>query len=630
MNMKNLAMWAVIVFLTIGLYNMFKNPQANAEKSNSIIFSEFLTEVDNGGVVKVDIQGNKIRGILANGSSFSTYSPNYPNLIEKLSSKGVSISAAPLEDKMPSLFGVLLSWFPMLLLIAVWIFFMRQMQGGKGGAMGFGKSKAKLMNELKGKVTFDDVAGVEEAKEEVEEVVQFLKDPKKFSRLGGKIPRGCLLVGQPGTGKTLLARAIAGEAGVPFFTISGSDFVEMFVGVGASRVRDMFEQGKKNSPCIIFIDEIDAVGRSRGAGLGGGNDEREQTLNQLLVEMDGFETNEGVIIIAATNRPDVLDPALLRPGRFDRQVVVGLPDIIGREKILKVHVKKIKMAPDVNLRTVARGTPGFSGADLANIVNEAALLAARKNKRLVTLTDFEEARDKVMMGSERRSMVMTEEEKTLTAYHEAGHAIVTINEDAAHPIHKATIIPRGRALGMVMQLPERDQISQTREQLHAQLAIAMGGRVAEEIIFGEDKVTTGASSDIEQATQRARAMVMQAGLSKELGPVAYGSNEEEVFLGRSVARTQNMSEETSKKVDSEIRKIVDKGYERARTVLTEKIDDLHKLAKALLTYETLSGEEIENLINKNIYPSNKEDLKVEDEDKGSALSSMGLKPKIVH
>jgi len=628
--MKNLAMWAAIVFLTIGLYNMFKNPQTNVGKNNSIIFSDFLSEVDNGKVVKVEIQGNNINGIFADGNSFSTYSPNYPNLIQKLSSRGVSISAAPLEDKMPSLFGILLSWFPMLLLIAVWIFFMRQMQGGKGGAMGFGKSKAKMMNQLKGKVTFNDVAGIEEAKEEVEEVVQFLKDPRKFSRLGGKIPRGCLLVGQPGTGKTLLARAIAGEAGVPFFTISGSDFVEMFVGVGASRVRDMFEQGKKNSPCIIFIDEIDAVGRSRGAGVGGGNDEREQTLNQLLVEMDGFETNEGVIIIAATNRPDVLDPALLRPGRFDRQVVVGLPDIIGREKILKVHAKKIKMAPNVNLRTVARGTPGFSGADLANIVNEAALLAARKNKRIVTLTDFEEARDKVMMGAERRSMVMTEEEKTLTAYHEAGHAIVTINESAAHPIHKATIIPRGRALGMVMQLPERDELSQTREQLHAQLAIAMGGRVAEEIIFGEDKVTTGASSDIEQATQRARAMVMKAGLSKELGPVAYGANEEEVFLGRSVARTQNMSEETAKKVDSEIRKIVDKGYERARKVLTEKIDDLHKLAKALLTYETLSGEEIINLINKNIHPTNKEDLKVEDEDKGSALSSMGLKPKIVH
>ena len=629
MNFKNIAMWAIIVFLTIGLYNMFKNPQSNIRGGNQVIFSDFLTSVENGEVLKVEIQGNNIKGVYSNGNSFSTYSPNDPNLIEKLSQKGVSISAAPLEEKMPSLFGVLLSWFPMLLLIAVWIFFMRQMQGGKGGAMGFGRSKAKMMNELKGKVTFNDVAGVEEAKEEVEEIVEFLKDPKKFSRLGGKIPRGALLVGPPGTGKTLLARAIAGEAGVPFFTISGSDFVEMFVGVGASRVRDMFEQGKKNSPCIIFIDEIDAVGRSRGAGLGGGNDEREQTLNQLLVEMDGFDTNEGVIIIAATNRPDVLDPALLRPGRFDRQVVVSNPDIIGREKILKVHVKKIKMAPDVNLRTIARGTPGFSGADLANLVNEAALLAARKNKRIVTLNEFEEAKDKVMMGSERRSMVMSEEEKRLTAYHEAGHAIVTINESAAYPIHKATIIPRGRALGMVMQLPERDEVSQTREQLHAQLAIAMGGRVAEEIIFGEDKVTTGAVSDIEQATKRARAMVMRAGLSKELGPVAYGENEEEVFLGRSVARQQNMSEETAKKVDSEIRKIVDQGYDRARKVLTDKIDDLHKLAKALLTYETLSGEEIENLINKNIYPADKQDLKVDD-DKGSALSSMGLKPKIVH
>jgi cell division protease FtsH len=629
MNLKNLAMWAIIVFLTIGLYNMFKNPQQNIRGTNQIIFSDFLNSVDEGEILKVEIQGNNIKGVYSNGNSFSTYAPNDPNLIKKLSDKGVSISAAPIEEKMPSLFGVLLSWFPMLLLIAVWIFFMRQMQGGKGGAMGFGKSKAKMMNQLKGKVTFNDVAGVEEAKEEVEEIVEFLKDPKKFSRLGGKIPRGALLVGPPGTGKTLLARAIAGEAAVPFFTISGSDFVEMFVGVGASRVRDMFEQGKKNSPCIIFIDEIDAVGRSRGAGLGGGNDEREQTLNQLLVEMDGFDTNEGVIIIAATNRPDVLDPALLRPGRFDRQVVVSNPDIIGREKILKVHVKKIKMAPDVNLRTVARGTPGFSGADLANLVNEAALLAARKNKRIVTLNEFEEAKDKVMMGSERRSMVMTNEEKALTAYHEAGHAIVTINESAAYPIHKATIIPRGRALGMVMQLPERDELSQTREQLHAQLAIAMGGRVAEEIIFGEDKVTTGASSDIEQATKRARAMVMKAGLSKELGPINYGENEEEVFLGRSVARTQNMSEETAKKVDSEIKKIVDKGYDRARKILTEKIDDLHKLAKALLTYETLSGEEIENLVNKNIYPADKQDLKLDD-DKGSALSSMGLKPKIVH
>ena len=631
MNFKNLAMWAIIVVLTIGLYNMFKNPQ-NIKSTNNekIIFSDFLKEVDNGRVVEVQIQGNNIKGVMANGKTFTTYSANYPNLVERLSESGVSISAVPTDEKMPSLLGVLLSWFPMLLLIAVWIFFMRQMQGGKGGAMGFGRSKAKMMNEVKGKVTFNDVAGVEEAKEEVEEVVEFLRDPKKFSRLGGKIPRGCLLVGPPGTGKTLLARAIAGEAGVPFFTISGSDFVEMFVGVGASRVRDMFEQGKKHSPCIIFIDEIDAVGRSRGAGLGGGNDEREQTLNQLLVEMDGFDTNEGVIIIAATNRPDVLDPALLRPGRFDRQVVVSNPDIIGREKILKVHAKKISMSPDVNLRTVARGTPGFSGADLANLVNEAALLAARKNKRIVTSQEFEEAKDKVMMGAERRSMVMTEEEKRLTAYHEAGHAIVTLNEKAAYPIHKATIIPRGRALGMVMQLPERDEVSQTREQLHAQMAIAMGGRVAEEIIFGDDKVTTGASSDIEQATKRARAMVMRAGLSKELGPILYGENEEEVFLGRSVARQQNMSEETARKVDAEIKRFVNMGYDRAKKILKEKIDDLHKLAKALLVYETLTGSEIEDLINKNVYPPNKEDLKVEEDNSGSALGSIGLKPKIVH
>ena len=631
MNFKNLAMWAIIVVLTVGLYNMFKNPERTINTRNNIIFSDFLSEVDNGRVVQVEIQGNNIKGVMSNGEKFTTYSPNDPNLIEKLSSKGVSISASPIEEKMPSLFGILLSWFPMLLLIAVWIFFMRQMQGGKGGAMGFGRSKAKMMNQLKGKITFNDVAGVDEAKEELEEVVEFLKDPKKFSRLGGKIPRGALLVGPPGTGKTLLARAIAGEAEVPFFTISGSDFVEMFVGVGASRVRDMFDQGKKHAPCIIFIDEIDAVGRSRGAGLGGGNDEREQTLNQLLVEMDGFDTNEGVIIIAATNRPDVLDPALLRPGRFDRQVVVSLPDIIGREKILKVHAKKISMTPDINLRTVARGTPGFSGADLANLVNEAALLAARKNKRIVTYNEFEEAKDKVMMGAERRSMVMTEEEKKLTAYHEAGHAIVTLNEKAAYPIHKATIIPRGRALGMVMQLPEKDEVSQTREQLHAQMAIAMGGRVAEELIFGDDKVTTGASSDIEQATKRARAMVMRAGLSKELGPVAYGENEEEVFLGRSVARQQNMSEETAKKVDSEIRKFVDKGYQRAKQVLTEKIEDLHKLAKALLAYETLTGDEIKDLINKNIYPASKEDLlKTEDNEQDSALGSLGLKPKAVH
>jgi len=609
---------------------MFKNPQSNIRGGDQVIFSEFLTSVDNGEVLKVEIQGNNIKGVYSNGNTFSTYSPNDPNLIEKLSNRNVSISAAPLEDKMPSLFGVLLSWFPMLLLIAVWIFFMRQMQGGKGGAMGFGKSKAKMMNELKGKVTFNDVAGIEEAKEEVEEIVEFLKDPKKFSRLGGKIPRGALLVGSPGTGKTLLARAIAGEAGVPFFTISGSDFVEMFVGVGASRVRDMFEQGKKNSPCIIFIDEIDAVGRSRGAGLGGGNDEREQTLNQLLVEMDGFEANEGVIIIAATNRPDVLDPALLRPGRFDRQVVVGLPDIIGREKILKVHVKKIKMAPDVNLRTVARGTPGFSGADLANIVNEAALLAARKNKRIVTLAEFEEARDKVMMGAEKRSMVQTEDDKKLTAYHEAGHAIVSLNEEADDPIHKATILPRGRALGMVMTLPERDKYSQNREYMKSQISKAMGGRVAEEIIFGHEKVTSGAMSDIKAATSTAKHMVTEAGMSELLGPLSYGDNQDEVFLGRSVARNQQMSEETQKKVDSEIKKLVDEGYERAKKILNDKIEDLHKLAKTLLLYETLSGDEIRDLIllGKPVERNDEKDLP--EEGKSSALGSMGLKPKIVH
>jgi len=612
---------------------MFQDPNKINSEKNSLPFSSFLSEVDAGRVVEVQIQGNNISGVLADGKTFKTFSPNYPELVDKLSSNGVSINATPLEDKMPSLLGILLSWFPMLLLIGVWIFFMRQMQGGKGGAMGFGRSKAKLLNEAQGKVTFNDVAGVEEAKEEVEEIVEFLKDPKKFSRLGGKIPKGALLIGPPGTGKTLLAKAIAGEANVPFFSISGSDFVEMFVGVGASRVRDMFEQGKKHSPCIIFIDEIDAVGRSRGAGLGGGNDEREQTLNQLLVEMDGFDTNEGIILIAATNRPDVLDPALLRPGRFDRQVVVGNPDIIGREAILKVHVKKINIGPDVKLRTIARGTPGFSGADLANLINESALLAARKNKRIVTLNEFEEAKDKVMMGAERRSMVMTEEEKKLTAYHEGGHAIVSFNMPSYDPIHKATIIPRGRALGMVMNLPERDKHGHSIKYLKARLAVCFGGRVAEEVIFGKDNISTGAGggngSDINQATQLARAMVTKYGMSEEMGPVEYGENQEEVFLGRSVTQTQSVSEEVAKKIDKEIRKLVDEGYNKARQILTEKIDDLHKIAKALITYETLTGEEIENIINKNIYPADKQDLKVEDE-KGSAFDAMGLKPKIIH
>ena len=627
MNLKNLAMWGIIALLVLGLFNLFQNP-ASISASKDLPFSNFMEEIDKGNVISVDIKGNNIEGTFANGTKFKTYSPNYPNLVEKLSSKGVSFSAGPVEDKMPSFFGVLLSWFPMLLLIAVWIFFMRQMQGGKGGAMGFGKSKAKLLTEAHGKVTFKDVAGVDEAKEELEEIVEFLRDPRKFQKLGGKIPKGALLIGPPGTGKTLIARAVAGEANVPFFTISGSDFVEMFVGVGASRVRDMFEQGKKNAPCIIFIDEIDAVGRSRGAGLGGGNDEREQTLNQLLVEMDGFETNEGVILIAATNRPDVLDPALLRPGRFDRQVVVPNPDILGREAILKVHLKKITTGPDVNPRTIARGTPGFSGADLANICNEAALLAARKNKRVVTLSDLEEAKDKVMMGSERRSMVMSEDEKKLTAYHEGGHAIVALFEKASDPIHKATIIPRGRALGMVMRLPERDQLSMTREKMYADISVAMGGRIAEELIFGHDQVTSGASSDIEMVTKMAKNMVTRWGMSEVMGPISYQENEEEVFLGRSVARTQNVSEETAKKIDAEVRKIVDSGYNRAKKILTEKLEDLHKISKALLVYETLNGNEIRDLIYKNIQPSRGISKEEDESSVDSALGTIGLKPKL--
>ena len=628
MNLRNLMMWGVIVLLVLGLYNLFQNPGSVTGKTE-MPFSTFLTEVDKGNVVSVDIRGSEISGNFRDGKGFKTYSPNYPNLVEKLSAKGVAITAGPREEKGPSLWGIILSWFPMLLLIGVWIFFMRQMQGGKGGAMGFGRSKAKLLTEAHGRVTFQDVAGVEEAKEELEEIVNFLKDPRKFQKLGGRIPKGALLVGPPGTGKTLLARAIAGEANVPFFTISGSDFVEMFVGVGASRVRDMFEQAKKSAPCIIFIDEIDAVGRSRGAGLGGGNDEREQTLNQLLVEMDGFETNEGVILIAATNRPDVLDPALLRPGRFDRQVVVSNPDIIGREAILKVHLKKITTGPDVNPKVIARGTPGFSGADLANIVNESALLAARKNKRIVTMSDLEEAKDKVMMGAERRSMVMTEEEKTLTAYHEGGHAVVALYEPTSDPIHKATIIPRGRALGMVMRLPERDQLSITREKMFGNISVAMGGRIAEEMIFGYDNVTSGASSDIEMVTKMAKNMVTRYGMSDQLGPIAYQENEEEVFLGRSVSRTQNVSEETAKKIDSEVKKIVEAGYARAKKILAEKVDELHKVSKALLTYETLSGEEIKKIVFENVYPkrlSGKEEASTTKKKLGSALGAIGLKP----
>ena len=595
MNFKNIAMWAIIVFLTIGLYNMFKNPQANVRNGNQVIFSDFLTSVENGEVLKVEIQGNNIKGVYSNGNSFRTYSPNDPNLIEKLSDKGVSISAAPLEEKMPSLFGVLLSWFPMLLLIAVWIFFMRQMQGGKGGAMGFGRSKAKMMNELKGKVTFNDVAGVEEAKEEVEEIVEFLKDPKKFSRLGGKIPRGALLVGPPGTGKTLLARAIAGEAGVPFFTISGSDFVEMFVGVGASRVRDMFEQGKKHSPCIIFIDEIDAVGRSRGAGLGGGNDEREQTLNQLLVEMDGFDTNEGIILIAATNRPDVLDPALLRPGRFDRQVVFDVPDLNGRHDILKIHTKKIKIKPKtVNLLDIAKGTPGMVGADLANLVNEAALLASRKRKTYVDNGDFQEAQDKVLMGVQRKSMVLSDHEKKVTAYHEAGHAVVALFSPEADPVHKVTIIPRGRALGVTMQLPIDEKHGYSKTYILSRLAVMMGGRAAEDLILNE--ITTGASNDIERATSIARRMVCEWGMSDKLGPMAFGKKNEEIFLGREIQSHRDYSEETAQKIDHEVVSIIKTAQDSAKKILEDNIDLLHLMAQELLEHETIDESDIKVLV----------------------------------
>ena len=595
MNLRNIVLWLFIALIVFGLFNLFSNTSGD-RNTVDLTYSQFLDEDEAGSIIDVIIRGNNINGAFEDGRSFKTYAANDPTLVDRLNDRGVNISAAPLDDGYPSLLGVLISWFPMLLLIGVWIFFMRQMQGGRGGAMGFGRSKAKLLTENKNKVTFNDVAGIDEAKEELVEIVEFLKDPRKFQKLGGRIPKGALLIGPPGTGKTLLARAVAGEAGVPFFTISGSDFVEMFVGVGASRVRDMFEQGRRNAPCIIFIDEIDAVGRSRGAGLGGGNDEREQTLNQILVEMDGFDTQEGIILVAATNRPDVLDPALLRPGRFDRQVVVPNPDILGREAILKVHIKKISVAPDVDIRTIARGTPGFSGADLANIVNEAALLAARKNKKIVTMVDFEEAKDKVMMGSERRSLVMSQEEKELTAYHEGGHAVVALNQSASDPIHKATIIPRGRALGMVMRLPERDQLSLPREKMLADITVAMGGRVAEEIIFGDKKVTSGASSDIEMATKMARNMVTKFGMSEKLGPLQYGENEEEVFLGRSVQRHQNVSEETAKLIDSEIRQIVDSCYDLAKKILNEKIDDLHALAKGLIEYETLNGDEITTLL----------------------------------
>jgi cell division protease FtsH len=589
MNLRNLAIWGVIVVVLIGLYSMMTGG-GHAGASGQITYSQLLSKVASGEVKKATIRGPSVEVTDTAGKTFGAMTPNnQDDLVKRLEGQGADIEVKPIGG---GLVGLLVQSLPILLLVGVWIFFMRQMQGGARGAMGFGKSKAKMLTENKNRITFDDVAGVDEAKEELTEIVEFLKDPQKYQRLGGKIPKGALMVGPPGTGKTLLGRAVAGEAGVPFFYISGSDFVEMFVGVGASRVRDMFEQAKKNSPCIIFIDEIDAVGRHRGAGLGGGNDEREQTLNQLLVEMDGFDPSEAIIVIASTNRPDVLDPALLRPGRFDRQVVVPNPDIGGRERILRVHMKNVPLAADVDVKTIARGTPGFSGADLANLVNEAALMAARKNRRMVLQRDFEDAKDKVMMGAERKSMAMTEEEKRLTAYHEGGHALLALSVPATDPVHKATIIPRGRALGMVVQLPERDQLSMSYEQMTSRLVVLMGGRMAEEIIFGKEKITSGASSDIDQATRLARAMVTKWGFSDKLGVVSYGENQDEVFLGHSVSRTQSVSEKTANLIDEEVKKLVQTAFDQARRILTTKLDDLHTLARALLEYETLSGDEI--------------------------------------
>jgi cell division protease FtsH len=592
---RNIALWVVVALFLVVLFNVFQ-PSTTTPNATPVAYSSFLDEVKNGQVQDVTIAGHDITGTTKDGKNFETYTPNDPSLVSQLVAANVHVEARPEGDTMNPFLKVLISWAPMLLLIGVWIFFMRQMQSGGGRAMGFGKSRARLLTEKQGRITFEDVAGIDEAKSELQEIVEFLRDPQKFQRLGGKIPKGCLLVGPPGTGKTLLARAIAGEANVPFFTISGSDFVEMFVGVGASRVRDMFEQGKKNAPCIIFIDEIDAVGRHRGAGLGGGNDEREQTLNQMLVEMDGFESNEGVILIAATNRPDVLDPALLRPGRFDRQVVVPNPDVMGREKILKVHMRKVPLASDVDPKTIARGTPGFSGADLANLVNEAALHAARIGKRVVAMAEFEHAKDKVMMGAERRSMVMSDDEKRMTAYHEGGHAICSITLPECDPVHKATIIPRGRALGMVMSLPEGDRYSTSKAKLLQQLIMAMGGRAAEEIVFGPDKVSNGASGDIKMATDTTRRMITEWGMSEKLGMISYGDNGQEVFLGHSVTQNKNVSEATAREIDTEIKAVIDHAYAEAKRILTERREDLEALAKGLLEYETLSGDEIQQVL----------------------------------
>ncbi|MBS1061913.1 ATP-dependent zinc metalloprotease FtsH [Gluconobacter wancherniae] len=592
---RNVAIWVVIIVVGMAVLTAFQ-PGGNQHVAQQIAYSDFIHDVDQHQVRSVVIQEQNVSGTLTNGTSFETYAPMDPGLPSRLTAAGVEVTAKPMQSDESPILRYVGAYLPILLLVGLCFMVFRQMQGGGGRAMGFGKSRARLLTEKQGRITFDDVAGIDEAKTELEEIVEFLKDPQKFTRLGGKIPKGALLVGPPGTGKTLLARAIAGEANVPFFTISGSDFVEMFVGVGASRVRDMFEQGKKSAPCIIFIDEIDAVGRHRGAGLGGGNDEREQTLNQMLVEMDGFESNEGVILIAATNRPDVLDPALLRPGRFDRQVVVPNPDVAGREKILRVHMKKVPLSSDVDPKIIARGTPGFSGADLANLVNEAALLAARQGRRTVSMAQFEEAKDKVMMGAERRSMVMTEDEKRSTAYHESGHALCAVFTPGSDPIHKATIVPRGRALGLVMTLPEKDNISYSRKWCLARLVIAMGGRVAEEIVFGHDEVSAGASGDIKSATDIARRMITEWGMSDKLGMIAYGDNGQEVFLGHSVAQNKNVSEHTAREIDKEIKELIDTAYAQARSLLLTHIDDLHRLTAALLEYETLTGDEVGRII----------------------------------
>jgi len=624
---RNIALWAIILLLVLALVSVFQSPSGRGN-AQDIPYSSFLDEVEKGRVDRITISGLEVQGTFRdNGATFQTYIPAIRDerLIPTLREKGVSINVRSPNADSPWYLSFLYNWLPIIIFLGVWIFMSRQMQNGAGRAMGFGKSKAKLLTEAHGRVTFEDVAGIDEAKEDLQEIVEFLKDPQKFQRLGGKIPRGVLLVGPPGTGKTLTARAVAGEANVPFFTISGSDFVEMFVGVGASRVRDMFAEAKKNAPCIIFIDEIDAVGRHRGAGLGGGNDEREQTLNQLLVEMDGFEANEGVIIIAATNRPDVLDPALLRPGRFDRQIVVPLPDVNGREKILRVHTRKVPMAPDVNLKTLARGTPGFSGADLMNLVNEAALLAARRNRRLVTHLEFEDAKDKVMMGAERKSMAMSDDEKRNTAFHEAGHAIIALKlSKVIDPIHKATIIPRGRALGMVMTLPEGDRYSMNQEKSVARLAMLFGGREAEIYKFGPEKVTNGATGDIQMATSLARAMVMEWGMSEKLGRVRYASNQQEVFLGHSVAQSTNMSDETAKIIDEEVRKLIENGEKTARQIITENAEQFEAIGQALLEFETLTGDELRDLMNGK--RPTREDPDEPQTPRGSAVPSAG-KPR---